>query len=183
MQNRAAALVLTVLPLLAAPVDAQDRPAPLPATPRIELFAGYEEHTTGNGHVRFGVDWNVNDRVALVFNAPAFGVASSPTTGTSVFYTFLAGPRLRFRQQQRVMPFVQALFGVARGSAISSTFGTRDRPTAFQAAFGAGVDLALSRRFAWRVLQVEERSRFGRQDGDHRLSLSSGIVVRFGARK
>lgn len=200
MQNRSAALVLAVLPFLAVPVSAQDRPGPLPATPKVEVFVGFEQQAslgdTGqhpstplwNGHIRFGVDWNVNDRVALVLSAPSLLVGSGMNSGTWVNYAFLAGPRLRFRRQQRVMPFVQALFGVEHGNAIpgSSTlsavpFGSRERRTAFQSAVGAGIDISFGRRFAWRVLQIEER--FGALDGDHRVSLSSGIVIRFGARK
>lgn len=191
MQNRAGVFAFAVLPLLAIPVSAQDRSAPLPASSRVELFVGLEQQAifgatarpaslpTWESHIRFGADWNVTDRVALVLSAPSFGVASGPNSNSTIQYAFLAGPRFRFRPQQRVMPFVQVLFGVEHRN---DFFGTKA-----QAAVGAGADIRLNDRFAWRVLQVEERSLFGGHldelDGNHRLSLSTGLVIRFGARK
>jgi hypothetical protein len=200
MQNWSAILLSAVLPLLAAPVHAQDRAAPPHPTPKIELFTGYEERMVfgdrgiyasaprWQGHMRISVDVNMNDRIALVLSDPKLGIGTSISEGTWVDYGFLAGPRLRFRQQHRVMPFVQLLAGVDHGVMESGTipvspFEPRDRRTFFQSAIGGGVDVTLGRRLAWRAFQIEERSRFGAPDANHRLSVSSGVVFRFGVRK
>jgi hypothetical protein len=134
------------------------------------------------------LNWNVNQRVAFVLNAPTLGIGHSAFDGTWVNYGFLVGPRFRFRAQQRVKPFVQLTAGVDHGQAFSeiapaSPFEARERRTAFQSAVGAGLDIAFGRKLAWRALQVEERTVFGAAEDRHRLSLSSGLVFSFGGRK
>jgi hypothetical protein len=134
------------------------------------------------------LNWNFNQRVALVLNAPTFGIGHSAFDGTWVNYGFLVGPRFRFRAEQRVKPFVQLTAGVDHGQAFSeiaptSPFEARERRTAFQSAVGAGLDIAFGRKLAWRALQVEERSVFDTAEDKHRLSLSSGLVFSFGGRK
>jgi hypothetical protein len=198
MPKRSMALVTTAVSLLAVPVYAQDAPAPAPPTPRIELFMGYEGqrllgHADRSGRpwrnrgVRLSMDWNFNQRVALVFNTPTFGIMHSGGTGTVVNYGFLVGPRFRFRAQQRVRPFVQFTAGVDHGSAFTeiapaSPFALKRR-TSFQSAVGGGLDIAVGRKLAWRALQVEQRSVFGAVEDSHRVSLSSGLVFSFGGRK
>jgi len=138
--------------------------------------------------MRLGLDWNVNQRVALVLNAPTLGIGHSDFTGTWVNYGFLVGPRFRFLAQQRVRPFVQLTAGVDHGPAFSefapaSPFEARERRTSFQAAVGGGLDIAFGRKVAWRALQIEERTVFDAAEDRHRLSLSSGLVFSFGGRK
>jgi hypothetical protein len=199
MQKQSMALAIAAVSLLAVPAHAQDAPAPSAPTPRVELFVGYEGQRPlgdtdrsggswrGRG-MRLAVNWNVNQRVALVFNAPTLGIGHSAFTGTWVNYGFLVGPRFRFRAQQRVKPFVQLTAGVDHGFAFSeivptSPFEARERRTSFQSAVGTGVDIAFGRKLAWRALQVEERTVFGAVEDRHRLSLSSGLVFSFGGRK
>jgi hypothetical protein len=132
------------------------------------------------------VDVNVTDRVALVV-MPALGVGVSTTTGSWVDYAFQAGPRFRFGAQKRVTPFVQILAGVQHGTVAPANgvvpASPPDRGTAFLMSFGGGVDATLNPRFAWRAIQVEERSQFGDLNGGHQLAVSSGLVIRFGKRK
>lgn len=192
MQIRITALALAVLPLLAVPVGAQDRPASPQNTSRTALFVGYggqtrlDDGNTGwRANVLFGVDVNVTDRVALVL-LPSFGVGTTTRTGTWVDYAFLAGPQLRFRARQRVTPFAQILAGVQHGPIRSDGVvpaSPPDRGNAFLMSFGAGVDITLSRWFAWRAIQIQERSQFGELNGGHELAVSSGLVIRFGTRK
>jgi hypothetical protein len=199
MQKHSMALAITVVSLLAGPARAQDAPAPSAPTPRVELFVGYEGQRPlgdtdrsgglwrGRG-MRLAVDWNFNQRVALVLNAPTLGIGYSSFSGSWVNYGFLVGPRFRFRAQQRVKPFIQLTAGVDHGSAFSeiaptSLFEARERRTSFQSAAGAGLDISFGRKFAWRALQAEERSVSGAVEDRHRLSLSSGIVFSFGGRK
>ena len=102
-------------------------------------------------------------------------------------YAFQAGPWFRFGGQQRVTPFVQILAGVQHGSVAPANgvapASPPDRGTAFLMSFGGGVDATLNPRFAWRAIQVEERSQFGDLGGGHQLAVSSGLVIRFGTRK
>jgi len=138
--------------------------------------------------MRLALDWNFNQRVALVFNAPTLGIGHSAIAGSWVNYGFLVGPRFRFRAQQHVKPFVQLTAGVDHGYAFSeiaptSPFEARERRTSFQSAVGTGLDIAFGRKVAWRALQVEERTVFGAIEDRHRLSLSSGLVFSFGGRK
>ena len=88
-------------------------------------------------------------------------------------YAFQAGPRFRFGGQQRVTPFVQILAGVQHGSVAPANgvapASPPDRGTAFLMSFGGGVDATLNPRFAWRAIQVEERSQFGDLGGNDQL--------------
>jgi hypothetical protein len=192
MHLRSIALALAVLPLLVMPARAQDGPA-THQNSRTDLFIGFGgQSRLGNGDagwrsaVPLSVDVNVTDRVALVV-MPALGVGVSTTSGSWVDYAFQAGPRFRFGGQQRVTPFVQILAGVQHGTVAPPNgvvaASPPDRGTAFLMSFGGGVDATLNSRFAWRAIQVEERSQFGDLGGGHQLAVSSGLVIRFGTRK
>jgi hypothetical protein len=199
MQKHAMALAMTAGSLLAVPAHAQDAPAPSASAPRVELFVGYQGQWRLGGPDSFGrtsrgrspllaVNWNVNRRVAFVVDAPTLGVGHSTIAGNWVDYGFLAGPRLRFRAERRVRPFIQATAGVDHGFAFSETalaspFEARQRRTSFQSSVGGGVDVAVGRTLAWRALQVQERTVFGAVEDRHRVSLSSGLVFSFGGRK
>ena len=122
MHPRALTLALSVLPLLAGPVRAQDAASPPENSSRTDLFVGIgSQNLLGDANagwrpnVTFTVDVNVTDRVALVV-VPALGVGVSSASGTWVDYAFLTGPRFRFGGKQRVTPFVQALAGVQHGT-------------------------------------------------------------------
>ena len=193
MQIRIAALALAFVPLVAMPVGAQDHPASPQNTSRTDLFLGFGgESRLGDGDtgwrsaIRFSVEVNFTDRVALVV-VPAFGVGVSTSRGTWVDYAFQAGPRFRFGGQRRVTPFAQILAGVQHGTVATpngvAPASPPDRGTAFLMSFGGGVDVTLNPRFAWRAIQIEERSQFGELNGGHQLAVSSGLVIRFGSRK
>ena len=192
MHPRSIALALSVLPLLVMPVRAQDGPATPQNSSRTDVFIGLGGQRLGNGDAGWrsamplSVDVNVTDRVALVV-MPALGVGVSTSTGSWVDYAFQAGPRFRFGGQQRVTSFVQILAGVQHGTVAPANgvvpASPPDRGTAFLMSFGGGVDVTLSPRFAWRAIQVEERSQFGDLSGGHQLAVSSGLVIRFGTRK
>ena len=193
MHRRIIAIALSVLPLLAVSVAAQDTAAPLQNASRTDLFVGFGgQSRLGDGDagwrsaINFTVDVNFTDRVTLVV-VPALGVGVSSASGSWVDYAFQAGPRFRFGGQQRVTPFVQVLAGLQHGT-VGPEAGVvpaspPDRGTAFLMSFGGGVDVALNPRFAWRAVQVEERSQFGELNGGHQFAVTSGLVIRFGTRK
>jgi hypothetical protein len=199
MGVRLVSLIAVVLSCVTAPLAAQGLPPatnPLPAhapTPTVDVFFGYtavnflDEPKPGpifsqgvaRGWGFRAFDWNVSDRVAVVVGTLSFGSSS-----IGARYSFLVGPRARFRSQHRVSPFAQLLIGTSRQASFDvacSQFvkiGTR-----LQTAISAGVDVRLSRRFAWRAVQLEARSVVGDARPLHRLMASSGIVIRFGAKK
>jgi hypothetical protein len=183
--------VLAGLLLICAPAHAQDPPGSLQNVSRADVFIGFEgKRDLGIGKQpwssspRLGIDMNLSDRVALVL-APSLGVGKSSIGGSFVDYAMVAGPRLRFRTQKKVVPFAQILAGIGRGSVRSE--GTPSSPplhaTTFLMSFAGGVDIALTPRFAWRVVQLEQRNRIGGASDNHHLAASTGLVIRFGRRK
>ena len=104
--------------------------------------------------------------------------------GTWVDYSFLVGPRFRFRAQQRVKPFVQATAGVDHGSAYSETlpaspFEAPDRRSVIPGGrrWGPGHRVRAQTHLA--RTPVEERTLFGVPEGRrHRLSLCRGSSCR-----
>jgi hypothetical protein len=205
MVVRPVLLIAVVLSCLTTPLAAQELPPaasslpakePLPSrapTPQVEVFFGYTAvnflgepkpgplfmQGLGRGWGIRAFDWNLNDRVAFVVGNLSFG---SSFIGTR--YSFLVGPRARLRPQHRASPFAQLLVGTSREASIDGESGQFvNIETRFQAAISAGVDVRLSQRFAWRAVQLEARSVVGDARPLHRLTASSGIVMRFGTKK
>jgi hypothetical protein len=185
-------LVLTIasLTLICVPAQAQERPTASRGKPVTEVFIGVGGHrgfeqgkSDWGSNFRFGIDMNLSHRIALVF-APSLGVGTT-SDQSWVDYAILAGPRLRFRTEKRVMPFAQILAGVGRGPVSSNgpVSSPPDHATAFMISFAGGVDVGLTPRFAWRAIQFEERNQFGDVSGNHYVAASTGIVIRFGSRK
>ena len=111
-------------------------------------------------------------------------------------YTFMAGPRLSYRHFERFTPFAQALAGGVHASSVTVS-GCGSDPTctplgsdtAFAAMFGAGLDIKITRRIAWRAIEADYllthfRDPFSSTGQDrgwqNNVRLSSGIVLRFG---
>ena len=100
----------------------------------------------------------------------------------------MVGPRVRLGgAQRRVTGFAQALVGLNLWNHSSSSvngasaLGVPGGTTAAQAAIAAGVDYRISKRVSWRMLQVEQRRRFG--DYDRSVTgVSTGIVFGVGGR-
>ena len=176
--------------LLAVPAFGQD-PATSPA-PRFEVYFGYEHQARLGSSWRyldpngaaFFFDWNVTgNRLGLVVRLDSFGVGHNTVDGTHVDYSLLAGPRFRFKAAGRLMPFCQVLFGIARGGTSDPLVPRPGRFTDAQSLAGGGLDVRLTDHFAARLIDVEQRTLFGGPDMDARLSVSAGIVGRFGQRK
>ena len=182
---------LAGLLLICAPANAQDPPGSSLSVSRADVFIGFEgKRDLGDGRQswssspRLGIDMNLSDRVALVF-APSLGVGTSNIAGSFGDYAMVAGPRLRFNTQGRVVPFAQVLAGVGRASVQSGGIPSSpaSHETTFLMSFACGADIGLTPRLAWRVVQLEERNQFGGATDDHDLTVSMGLVIRFGKRK
>ena len=89
--------------------------------------------------------------------AEAGAEANSNVTSSGLDLTFsdyLAGPRYSLRKASRITPFAQLLLGAAHTSgALSPGQYGMGSSTAFAMATGGGLDLNLTRRFAWRLHQ------------------------------
>ncbi|MGB8494000.1 MAG: Ig-like domain-containing protein [Candidatus Acidiferrum sp.] len=67
-------------------------------------------------------------------------------------WTYLFGPRLNFRHFDHFVPFVEVLFGDARGHA--NLTGDVEQ-SSFGMAAGGGVDVVLSKNVAWRFVEAD----------------------------
>jgi opacity protein-like surface antigen len=150
-------------------------------TPASELFAGYSYARVDaspaddlNLHGwNASLSGNVNRWFGIVGD---FAGHYARPSGVSVRnYLFLFGPRITARSENAT-PFVHALFGFARASAL----GTTER--AFAMALGGGVDFNVHQNVAIRAIQADYvLTRFA-SDSQNNFRLSFGVVFKFGTR-
>jgi len=161
--------------------------------PKVDLFFGYSYVRAIPGDGLDGFD-NHGGTASAAFNLNRwFGVVADfggyrftevlgvPVRGN--IFTYLFGPRFSYRQNNRLTPFAQILFGGAR---ISATFaGISGSENAFAMTAGGGVDLNVHRNVAIRIVQTEYLlSRFtglsGSREIQNNIRMSTGIVFRLG---
>ena len=99
--------------------------------------------------------YNFNGRISGVFDFERY-ITSKLTAPTGnlhgSMYTFLAGPKLSFRNATRLTPFTQVLVGAARSDSFVYLTGPQ---SAFAMTMGGGLDVRLSHRFSLRPLQAD----------------------------
>lgn len=161
--------------------------------PKIDIFAGYS-YLRANPATS-GVDsFNTpGGSASLAYNANSWlsGVAdfggyhSNNILGTGIdgtISTYLFGPRVSYRHNERITPFGQVLFGVAHAG--SHAFGASSSDNAFAMSVGGGVDVKVSQHFSLRPLQADYLlTRFkelgsGAQNQNN-LRVSTGVVFHF----
>jgi opacity protein-like surface antigen len=155
-------------------------------SPKAEVFGGYSYVHTSEAGVGFNFNGgtgslsvNPNKTLGLVadfggYHTSKFGVGAN-------LFTYLFGPKLAFRSNEKVTPFVHVLFGGAHLSA--GGFGLSGSDNAFAVAFGGGVDAKVNKNIAIRVAQVEyllTKFTDGVDDRQNNVRISTGIVFRFG---
>jgi len=107
--------------------------------------------------------------------------SSADTIGSMVSYLF--GPRLNWRKFDYFVPFGEFLVGGARGDAELTGTGSQ---SAFALATGGGVDMVLTKNFAWRVAQLDYFSTtfsgpaVGASARQNSFRAGTGLVLRFG---
>ncbi len=158
--------VLSLVALLSLPISMMAADYP-----KAEVFGGYSyQHVEGGFNLN---GWNAS--VAGNFN-PWLGLVADLSGQYNDFnsHSFLFGPQLTYRGNDRVTPFAHVLIGAVHhsGGGIFSN-------TAFATAFGGGVDVKLKGPVAARLIQVDYiMTRFnGQTQNDARLSF--GLVFRF----
>jgi outer membrane protein OmpA-like peptidoglycan-associated protein len=191
----------------AAPAPAQ---APAPASqardphiqpgtdfPHEELFLGYSYFNMSPGNNLPKADfnggsasfaYNFNRYLGLVgdFGGYHAGDYGGVPNISSNLYSYLFGPRVSFRNDSRVTPFVHALFGGAHGSGDPGFLAGRPSLNGFALATGGGLDFGLNRRFALRIPQLEyvftkfDPNVVGVPTHQNSVRASAGLVLRWG---
>ncbi len=195
-------------PAKPAPVPAKTTAAPAPAPlssgspgmdhPKADLFLGYQFVRFNQDSPIGGVNVHGGDaNVGINFRETGWGfvldfagghgsreIAPGVKQGGTLF-SYLFGPRYSWRKYDRVVPFVQTLFGGAHADqGIPGVASGSSGSFAWTA--GGGFDWIATPRVGWRVLQAEYMmTRFDgpslSRETQNNIRLMSGIVFRIGA--
>lgn len=170
---------------------------------KVSLFGGYQDFRLGKTitPVPNATGWDSS----FTYNfAPQVGIQGDfsgsyqTVNGSSIglsgtypghYMTLAAGPVFTLIPKGKVRPFVNALFGATRVSSSVSVDGISlsASKSGFTSQLGGGVDLALSRRFAIRLLQAEwaymlfgsSGTLSGATSAPGNFKISTGIVFTF----
>ena len=153
--------------------------------PKAELFGGYSfvhSSIVGTGFNYNGgigsVTGNMNDWFGIEAEFAGYHTGSNGVSGSLMTYS--AGPKLAYRKNDHMTPYVHVLFGGAHSSA--SFAGVSASDNAFAMAFGGGVDANMSSRFALRLFQADyAMTKFtdGVDNRQNNFRVSTGVVVRW----
>jgi opacity protein-like surface antigen len=189
-------LYLFVALTLALPVIAQAQ-----ESPRTEIFAGYSYMRLADsgidGQDRDLNGYNVSGNVTIFkkwlglkadvsghFGDQFVNITPRTDLGQTLF---LFGPQVSLRKNEKIQPFVHALFGVARLKLRNDAIGADITDTGFAFAVGGGVDLkALSSKLSVRLIQADyvrtqlDLLSSGNSTSSNNIRVSSGIVIRIG---
>ena len=166
--------------------------------PRAELFGGYSLLRPGSlfeRQVKHG--WNAALTVPVTNNSsqgslvPPFSNRLLAYDYKQTFHSFLFGPQFSWRRHPRITPFGQLLIGVGyrtirvenRGPVpplIESPSVSNFSDSGFAAAAGGGVDLKLSDKFTYRLLQADYLNDQADLGTRNNFRFATGIVFRFG---
>ncbi len=173
--------------------------------PKTEVFLGYSYVWVRPG--RFGSNGGFNTNggsLSLAFNLNNFlgvvgdvGIYHRRPNANAVSYLF--GPRLSVRRNNKITPYGQVLFGGAHVSGLASSSGGLESGNAFAMTVGWGVDAKLSPHLGLRLIQAEYFMTKFRQFSSpthcffgfpcfsttdsrqqNNVRLSAGVVFRFG---
>jgi len=189
------------------------------STPKVELFMGYSFWRAVPDNTKNRIDkmhggstslaYNFNRHLGLVADFGGFrvdslefsntGAAFSPSRNVDVksnVFTVMFGPRVSFRDHDRLTPFLQVLGGVAHADDVTLVNCTAPiyactpllRETVFTMTAGGGLDYRVNHRIALRLFQAEylltrfrdPTSLTGDTGWQNNVRLSAGIVFRFG---
>ena len=170
-------LCLSVL-ALSGPLSAQDAPA----TPRLQIFAGYSRLQFDSKSFGFSDNTGLNGGTAsAAYNlTPEFGVRAEIgiQTGSDLrVRDWLIGPQVMYGKWNMLL-FGHALFGKA-DTRVSTT--VVEKETSRAIAFGGGVDYPVSERFSVRVIQFDYLQTHAFGADQNSLKFSTGVVFHLGA--
>lgn len=166
--------------------------------PKVEIFAGYSWYNPGGNHVLLNYQPGGVNPVFGTYKSIPGGWGEATTFRINKYLgvtadfgghysdqlhasTFLFGPQLKLMKGEQFSPFFEALFGLERLAPH-----TTNPNNAFAIAAGGGLDMNLSKRFGWRVLQGDYMYTTYRDKavvGTSRLDgarVQSGLLLKFG---
>ena len=172
---RKVAFLLGLMLLLSIAAAAQ-------GTPRVEVFGGYSHLLADLGNSSFNLNGfhvsgaeNLNSWFGGVLDFSShYGTHAGVNVNTqSIMY----GPRFAYRKSRLITPSAHALFGAVHGS--EGLYGISMPDTHFGLALGGAVDVRVSDRVAFRVVQADYlMTRFLNLRQDN-VRVSTGLVFRF----
>jgi opacity protein-like surface antigen len=183
MKMRKCAFVVGLVFLLGVPVMMAQQ-----ETPRAEVSGAYSyarvDSPDGvfNAHGASGsVAVNVSRWFGVAGDLGVYKLSDQPPGEGVTLVSFLFGPRISFRGDEHVTPFIQLLMG---GAHLSQTDSSQ---TGFAMAAGGGLDVKVTQHLAIRLVQAEyvmTRLRFESvNQTQHNARISGGIVFRLGEKK
>lgn len=196
MRNWMCGLTVFFALALAQPVFAQED------FPRFEIGAGYSyvRANVNTTNLVTGTDpsvglnfnggsaeavFNINHWLGVVGDFGGYATNSTPTVNGVAFpvdtnvISYMAGPRVSFRQFGKITPFVHGLFGGAR---IADSFVTGGSQNKFAMALGGGLDYKLTTHISIRPVQAEYfMTTFSdlNNNRQNNFRYSAGIVLKF----
>ena len=170
-------LLVALSALAQSPARSHGRLSP-GEVPNAELSLGYSFlRASDGGSVNFhggsaSIAGNFNRWFGIVGDFGGYR-ASEVVISANVF-SYLFGPRISYRDNDRITPFAQVLVGGARISASGASLNS------FALAAGGGIDIKAAEHIAIRLVQAEYvYTRFSGVKQNN-VRLSAGVVFRFG---
>jgi|SRR6516164_5424140 hypothetical protein len=148
--------------------------------PKAEIFGGYQYTRFDGGANANGWNTTVAGNLNNWFGIAAdFSGAYGTQTGVKFHnYTYTFGPVLSYRHNEKFTPFAHFLAGGFHGGA--SFNGASGTGNGFAMMFGGGVDVAATRRVAFRAFQFDWLSLHANGASDNKnMRLSTGILLRY----
>ena len=183
---------MMAMSLLLAALAARAQSAPGPAVKSLDVALGYTAmYANAPPPGVCGCFWMNGGSAQLAVSDPGgFGLVfdTAVTTANDIgnksghdvtLATYLAGPRFTYWNRRRFTPYGQVLVGAAHAYTNNAK---DDGSTTVALSAGAGIDLRLSRRFSWRLVQAEYLLTHvpnGTNDMQNQLRLTSAVVLHF----
>ena len=191
-KNVAPARAALAEPALQAPSS------PARQTPKADLFLGYQYLRFNQDDPIGGMNMHGGDaNVGINFRDTGWGFVLDFAGGRGGreiapgvdehgnLFSYLFGPRYSWRRYERIVPFVQTLFGGARADEDVTGLTGAGTQNSFAWTAGGGFDWIATPRIGWRILQAEYMmTRFDgpslSRETQNNIRLMSGIVFRLG---
>ena len=163
-------LLVALSALAQSPTRSHGRLSP-GEVPNAELSLGYSFLRASDGGSA-SIAGNFNRWFGIVGD---FGGYRASEAGISAnVFSYLFGPRISYRDNDRITPFAQVLVGGARISAAGASLNS------FALAAGGGIDIKAAEHIAIRLVQAEYVFTRFAGEKQNNVRLSAGVVFRFG---
>lgn len=169
--HRISWLLLSVL-LLGIPSFAQQVPAPTFEISGTYSYLRISSTKTNFNGASMSFALNPKPWLGLVADIGGYHEATPQGFPSGNLVSYLFGPRISYRKDERITPFAQILLGGVYDTVVAES--------AMAIAAGGGFDLKVAPHVAIRLGEADYlMTRFGRQTQNN-VRISTGIVFRFG---